>query len=118
MKALVWILVAVGCVYVFYTGAMAVWSYLEVTSVVEEVVNERASRSDRQERASRVRDDIAKKVAASGINVDERAISVSDEGKTLDVSVHWNWPVITYQEREYLAVPLKHDRTFTVPERR
>jgi hypothetical protein len=118
MKALAWVFVAIGCVYVFYTGAMAVWSYLEVTSVVEEVVNERASRTERQERAIRVRDDIAKKVAASGINVDERGISVSDEGKTLDVSVRWNWPVITYQEKEYLAVPMKHDRTFEVPERR
>jgi len=118
MKALAWVFVAIGCVYVFYSAAMAVWSYLEVTSVVEEVVNERASRTERQERASRVRDDIAKKVAASGINVDERSISVSDEGKTLDVSVRWNWPVVTYQEKEYLAVPMKHDRTFEVPERR
>lgn len=118
MKALAWIFVAIGCVYVFYSAAMAVWSYLEVTSVVEEVVNERASRTERQERASRVRDDIAKKVAASGINVGDRGVSVSDEGKTLDVSVRWNWPVITYQEKEYLAVPMKHDRTFEVPERR
>jgi hypothetical protein len=118
MKALAWIFVAIGCVYVFYSAAMAVWSYLEVTSVVEEVVNERASRTERQERASRVRDDIAKKVAASGINVGERGVSVSDEGKTLDVSVRWNWPVITYQEKEYLAVPMKHDRSFEVPERR
>ncbi|HEY7542089.1 MAG TPA: hypothetical protein VIF11_18255 [Methylomirabilota bacterium] len=118
MKALAWDFVAIGCVYIFYSAAMAVWSYLEVTSVVEEVVNERASRTERQERAIRVRDDIAKKVAASGINVDERGISVSDEGKTLDVSVRWNWPVITYQEKEYLAVPMKHDRTFEVPERR
>jgi hypothetical protein len=118
MKVLFWIFVAIGCVYVFYTGAMAVWSYLEITSVVEEVVNERASRTDRQERASRVRDDIAKKVMASGINVDEQGISVSDEGKTLEVSVRWNWPVIVYQQREYLAVPLKHDRTFEVPDRR
>ena len=118
MKALFWVFVAIACVYVFYTGAMAVWSYLEVTSLVEEVVNERASRTERQERAGRVRDDIVKKVAASGINVDERAISVTDEGKTLEVSVHWNWPVIVYQEREYLAVPLKHDRSFAIPERR
>jgi hypothetical protein len=43
---------------------------------------------------------------------------VTDEGKTLEVSVRWNWPVIVYQEREYLAVPMKHDRTFQVPERR
>ena len=118
MKVLFWIFVAIGCVYVFYTGAMALWSYLEITSVVEEVVNERATRTDRQVLASRVRDDIAKKVAASGINVDERAISVSDEGKTLEVSVRWSWPVIVYQERQYLAVPLKHERTFVVPDRR
>src|SRR5438128_11058646 len=89
-----------------------------MTSLVEEVVNERASRTERQERGGRVRDDIARKVAASGINVDARAISVTDEGKTLEVSVRWNWPVIVYQEREYLAVPLKHDRTFDVPELR
>ena len=118
MKALVWVFVAIGCVYVFYSSAMAIWSYLEVTSVVEEVVNERASRTDRQDRATRVRDDIVKKMAASGINIDERAISVSDEGKTIDVSVRWNWPVIVYQEREYLAVPMKHERSFAAPERR
>ena len=102
MKALAWVFVAIGVVYVFYSAAMAVWSYLEVTSVVEEVVNERASRTDRADRAGRVRDDIAKKVAASGINVDERSISVSDEGKTL------------VQEIEYLSVPMKHDRSFEI----
>jgi len=32
--------------------------------------------------------------------------------------VRWNWPVITYQDKEYLALPMKHDRTFAVPERR
>jgi hypothetical protein len=117
MKVLFWILVAIGCVYVFYSGAMAAWSYLEVISVVEEVVNERASRTGRDERASRVRDDIAKKVAASGISVDERAISVADQGTSLDVDVRWSWPVIVYQGREYLAVPLKHERTFSVPAR-
>jgi len=117
MKVLFWILVAIGCVYVFYSGAMAVWSYLEVISVVEEVVNEHASRTGRDERASRVRDEIAKKVAASGISVDERAISVADQGTSLDVDVRWSWPVIVYQGREYLAVPLKHERTFSVPAR-
>jgi len=115
MKALFWVLVAIGCVYAFYSAAMAAWSYLEVTSVVEEVVNERASRTGREERASRVRDDIAKKVAASGISVDDRAISVADQGTSLEVDVRWNWPVIVYQGREYFSVPLKHGRTFTVP---
>ncbi|PYN80067.1 MAG: hypothetical protein DMD96_15455 [Candidatus Rokuibacteriota bacterium] len=119
MKALFWVFVAIGCVYLFYTGAMSVWSYLEITGVVDEVVAERASsRGERSERVSRVREDIVKKVAASGINVDERAISIADEGRTLDVSVRWNWPVIVYQGRELVAIPLKHERTFEFPERR
>jgi len=118
MKALFWVLVAIGCVYVFYTGAMAVWSYLEITSVVEEVVAEWASRTEREERATRVKEDIAKKVAVSGIKVGDRGVSVFDEGRTLDVSVRWSWPVIVYQGAEVLAIPLKHERTFKVPEKR
>src|SRR5207237_9865206 len=107
MKALFWVFVAIGCVYVFYTGSKAVWSYLEITSLVEEVVNERASRTERQERAGRVRDDIAKKVAASGINVDARAISVTDGGKTIEVSGRCNWTAVGDHAPEYLAVAMK-----------
>lgn len=117
MKVLFWLFVAIGCIYVFYTGATAIWSYLEITGVVEEAVVERA-RSAGTERAARVRDEIAKKVAASGIRVDERDLSVSDEGRTLDVSVRWSWPVIVYQGQDYVSIPLKHERSFNVPERR
>jgi hypothetical protein len=117
MKVLFWIFVAIGCVYVFYVGATAVSSYLEITGVVEEVVAERASRGG-AERAARVKEDIAKKVAASGIRVGDRGVSVSDEGRTLEVSVRWSWPVNLPGHQEVFAIPFKHERTFTVPERR
>jgi hypothetical protein len=115
MKALFWVFVALGCIYVFYSASMAIWAYLEVTSVVEEVVPERAGRNDR---AERVKEDIAKKVAMSGIKVDDRAIFVTDEGRTLTVGVAWRWPLIAYQGEEYLTIPLSHERTFKVPEPR
>lgn len=117
MRTLFWILVAILCVYIFYTGAMCVWSYLEVTSLVEDVVNERASRSGRDDRATRIRDEIAKKVADSGIKIDDRSVTVSDTGPTLDVGVRWNWPVVTYQGTDYLSLPLSHERTFNIPAR-
>ena len=115
MKVLFWILVALVCVYAFYVGATCIWSYLEVTSVVEQIVPERASRSDR---AERVKEDILKQVAASGIKVDERSVSVADDGRTLTIGLSWRWPVIVYQGEEYLAIPLMHERTFNVPEQR
>ena len=117
MKALFWVLVAILCVYIFYTGAMAVWSYLEVTSLVEDVVNERASRSGRDDRATRIRDEIAKKVADSGIKIHDRSVTVSDTGPTLDIGVRWNWPVVSYQGEDWVALPLKHERTFNIPAR-
>ena len=117
MRALFWVLVAILCVYIFYTGAMAVWSYLEITSIVEDVVNERASRAGRDERAIRIRDEIAKKVADSGIKTDDRSVTVSDTGPALDVGVRWNWPVVSYQGEVWVSLPLKHERTFNIPAR-
>jgi hypothetical protein len=118
MKVIFWLLVAIGCLYVFYSAGMTAWSYLEVRGVVEDVVVERAPKSERLYRANQVKEDIAKRVAASGIKVEEGAISVADEGRTLDVRVSWNWPVIVYQGDEYFAIPLTHERTFEVPEKR
>ena len=117
MKALFWVFVAILCVYIFYIGAMGIWSYLEVTSIVEDVVNERASRSGRDERGTRIRDEIAKKVTDSGIRTDDRGVTVSDTGPALDVGVRWNWPVVSYQGEVYFSVPLKHERTFNIPAR-
>ena len=117
MKALFWVFVAILCVYIFYIGAMGIWSYLEVTSIVEDVVNERASRSGRDERATRIRDEIAKKVTDSGIRTDDRGVTVSYTGPALDVGVRWNWPVVSYQGEVYFSVPLKHERTFNIPAR-
>jgi len=118
MKIIFWLLFAVGCIYIFYSGAMTAWSYLEVKGVVEDVVAERAPRSERMYRANQVKADIAKRVAASGIKVDDTEISVSDEGRTLDVRVRWNWPVIVYKGDEIWTIPLTHERTFQVPEKR
>ena len=118
MKIIFWLLFAVGCIYIFYSGAMTVWSYLEVKGVVEDVVAERVPRSERMYRANQVKADIAKRVAASGIKIDDTEISVSDEGRTLDVRVRWNWPVIVYKGDEIWTIPLTHERTFQVPEKR
>ena len=79
---------------------------------------ERAPKSERMYRANQVKEDIAKRVAASAIKIDEREISVADDGKTLDVRVRWSWPVIVYKGDQIWAIPLTHERTFEVPDKR
>ena len=117
MKIVFWLLVAVALVYAFYSGAMAIWSHLEVQGIVEEVVAERA-RADRFDRAARVKEDILKRAAASGIVLDDRETRVTDEGRLFTVLVRWPWPVIAWGGDVVLAIPLKHERAFELPERR
>ena len=62
MKLVLWLLVAVAVVYGLYSGAMALWSHLEVQDIVEVVVAERA-RADRFERAARGKEDVLRRAA-------------------------------------------------------
>ncbi|MBI2155308.1 MAG: hypothetical protein HYU26_00135 [Candidatus Rokubacteria bacterium] len=87
MKIIFWLLVAIAVLYGFYSGAMAIWSYMEVQSIVEEVVTERGVRSDRFERATRVKEDILKRAATSGVRLDDRALTITDEGRAFTVLV-------------------------------
>jgi len=116
VKLVFWLLLAVAIVYGLYSGAMALWSHLEVQGIVEEVVAERA-RADRFERAARVKEDVLKRAAQAGIALDDRETRVTDEGRLLTVLVRWAWPVIAYRGDVVLAIPLKHERAFELPER-
>ena len=114
MKTVFWLLVAIGIVYAFYSGAVAVWQYFEIKGIVEESVVERA-KSARDARASRVKDDILKKAPASGVALDEREVFVTEENRTLRGLIRWSYPAIVYKGDTVLSVPLAFDKSFAVP---
>jgi len=111
VRLVFWLLVAVGAVYAFYSGAMVIWSHLEVQSIVETAVLERG-RGSQQERANSVKEEILKRAAESGIGLTERDTSITDDGAALTVRVRWSWPVVRYGGEVVLAIPLSHERTF------
>jgi hypothetical protein len=114
MRVVFWLLVGIGCVYVFYSGAMAAYSYLQVNDIVTETVGMR-SKLDRFERAPRVRDDILKRAPEAGLTLDERDVFVGEEDRTLRVLLRWSHPVIIYQGDAILAIPMSYDKSFEVP---
>ncbi|MBI2158780.1 MAG: hypothetical protein HYU25_00010 [Candidatus Rokubacteria bacterium] len=113
MKTVFWLLVAVGVVYAFYAGAVAVWQYYEIKAIVEESVAERA-RMDRFERPGRVRDDILRRAPDTGVTLDARDVFVTQEDRTLRVLIRWSYPVIIYKGEALLAIPIAYDKSFTV----
>lgn len=114
MKTVFWLLVAVGVVYGFYSGAVAIWQYYEIKGIVEESVVERA-KGDRYERPGRVRDDIIRKAPDTGVTLDERDVFVTEEDRTLRVLIRWSYPVIIYKGDAVLAIPIAYDKAFAVP---
>ncbi len=124
MKVLFWLLVALGFVYAFYAGAVAVYSYYQVTDIVKETVTERAG-VDRYERAERIRREILKirreilkKATESGVPLSEREVRVTDDNRTLRVLIRWSYPVIFYKGDAVLSIPLKYERSFEMPSSR
>lgn len=108
MRTLGLLLVAIGCFYLFYSGAMAAWSYLTLSSIVEDAVQERGRAA-----AAPVREAILRGAAASGVALDERQVLVEADERGLNIHLHWTWPLVTYQGTSYVELPLSLERSFT-----
>ena len=113
MKTVFWLLVAIGFVYAFYSGAVAVWQYFEIKGIVEDSVAAR-EKVDPYDRAGRVKDDILRRAPESGMALDEREVFVTEENRTLRVLIRWSYPVIVYKGDVVLSIPLAYDKEFTM----
>ena len=113
MKAVFWLLVALGFVYGSYSGAVAVWQYFEIRGIVEGSVAELA-KVDPYDRPGRVREDILNRAPESGVLLNEREVFVTEENRTLRVLIRWSYPVIVYKGDVVLSIPLAYDKEFTM----
>jgi len=111
MKIAFRLVVGIGLLYAFYSSAVAGYSYFQVRGIVEETVFERA-RTDRSERASRIEQDILRKASESGLALNVREVSVTEEDRTLRVLLRWTYPVFIYKGEALLSMPLSFDKSF------
>lgn len=111
MKIVFWLFVAIGFVYAFYSGAIAVYQYLQLKDVVEESVLERW-KLDKFERAARVKQDILRKAPETGVTLNAQNVLVTDEERNLRVLLRWSYPVVVYRDRAYVSIPIAYDKVF------
>jgi hypothetical protein len=111
MKVVFWLFVALGCVYAFYSGAIAVYQYLQMKDVVEESVQERW-KLDKFDRAARVKQDILRKAPETGVTLAEQSVLVTDEERNLHVLIRWSYPVVVYKHHAYASIPISYDKVF------
>jgi len=113
VRALFWLLVAIGLAYAFYVGAVAVWQYYEIKGIVEEVVGE-SMPAERFGRTALVTGNILRKAAATGIVLDERGVFVTEENRQLRVLIRWSYPAIVFRGEVKLSIPLAFHGSFPI----
>lgn len=117
MKALFTLLVIAGIVYGIYSGFMAVWSYFEVSNLVEEIVPRELPKMrgwDPPDRAKKVHDAIVQGAIDSGVALDPAAVTVSEEDGALWVRINAAYPVVRYHD--LLSIPIATAHSFSVPQ--
>jgi hypothetical protein len=97
---------AVAFFYAFYSGAGAIWSYFELSSVVDRALEERGRAG-----APAMRDAILQSAGRAGVPVRAQDVVVSEEDGIYSIHIRWTWPVITYQGKDVLEIPLSLQRS-------
>ena len=119
MKGLFTLVFIIGILYGIYSGFMAVWSYFELTTIVEEVVPRElpklGDRGWRQgDRARKIHDAVVKGAGEVGVALDPDAVLVSEEDGALWVRINAGYPMIRYRGETMLAIPISTAHSFSL----
>ena len=108
MRMIFWFVVAIGLCWAFYTGAMSVWQYFQVSWTVDEAFEQRSVGQAFEPRL--IRDHILRYANEAGIPLTERDVNVQPVGDQIAVEVVWSFPVLIFKGEVVLAVPLSVQR--------
>jgi hypothetical protein len=117
VKLLVIAFVILGVVYGVYSLAIAASGWLQMSGVVDDVATREApglaSQSgfgDSADRYGHVREGIMKGAAEAGVELQPENVAVGVANNMLDVRLRWTAPIVTYQGKTYVELPLSLQR--------
>ncbi len=111
MRMLFYFLVALALCWTFYSGAMSVWQYFQVSGTVDEAFEQRAVGQSFDVR--HIRGHVLRVSNEAGVPLTERDVSVAAIGDQVVVEVVWSYPVVVLKGEVVLAVPLSVKRQRT-----
>ena len=108
-----------------YAGAHAGWSYFATQEIIDRALRESFGRhrpalaAGTQTALDAVAGDVQSGIVLAsrrdGFPIQERDVSVSATPAGISAVVNWSYPVITFEGREILVIPLTIRRSFVPP---
>ena len=110
-------------IYGGYSGLMALQYYLEVSNLVEEVVQRELPKVtgwgwQATDRVRRIREAIVQTARQQAIPINADAVVVTEEASILNVKVNYEYPIVKYQADKAFTIPIGTAHTFNVPDAR
>ena len=125
MKGLITALIIVAVVFSIYQFTVAAYGWFQVSTVVDEIatrelkdIAERASQPRgifEGDRYAKIREGIIKGAEDAGVDLhpEDVAVTVTTDN-VLDVRLSWQAPMLSYQGRTYLQIPMTMQRGFSL----
>ena len=124
MRRLITLLVIVGVVYGVYNFTMAAYGWFQMANIVDEVARPEATKLAAQQsgfggfesrdRFGGIRERILKGAKEIGVPLRPDNVNVNVVDGMLDVRLSWDAPMVEYQGKTYLEVPMTVQRGFPI----
>jgi hypothetical protein len=103
MKLIIWGSVIVALCYGAYSGMIAAWSWIAVNNAVDEIITKDGIESVPP---AEIKARVMKATGEAGIPLNDEAVVVTHDERTVKVEAVWSIPVIVLKGESVLAIPL------------
>lgn len=120
-----WLVFLAAFGWVAYTVAFAGWNYFSTQAMIDKVLWEATGRykialamgtpAALDKLVAEVRSSIVYAARREGLPIQEENVSVSVNSAGILVTARWFYPIIRYEGRELLVVPISAQRSFVPP---
>jgi hypothetical protein len=126
VKLLFIMLVVVGIGYGVYNAGQAAYGWFEMSSVVSDIAEAELPKlrqetqqggfglSASAERFGKIRAAIMKGAAEHGVPLRAEDVVVSAADNRLEVRLSWDAPMVTYQGKSYLELPISVQKSYSL----
>ncbi len=124
MKGLFTALVIVGVLYGVYQGAMIGYGWFQLSSVLDDVATAEtpalasAAQSGAffgaSDRYGRIREGVVKGAREAGVPLRAEDVTIDVSGNMLNIRLAWDAPMIVYDGKAYVEVPMTLSRAFAL----
>ena len=124
MKGLLTALLVIAVFFGLYQVLFAAYGWFQMSTVVDDVANrelktvaERVGQSPsifEGDRYAKIREGILRGAEDAGVNLSPEDVAVSVNNNALDVRLAWAAPMLTYQGRTYIELPMTMQRSFSL----